>query len=174
MDQHVKGSRNIVAGRDINLVSPRKMSSLLARVVPAITQSFAEGAESALMRPLIEIEEKLRLTRVVAYENWVKRYCRYGGVLERAYVQFEKANPGTREKLTRSIIDEWLLEEAGRKVSGQDISADTLLDGVIGRIKSIVGNSESGVDTEEIHPAVSLVVCAEFVSCQIPPIVSSD
>lgn len=168
-DINIDGDGNIYSGRDTNIfLHPRKMSSAFARIIPAISTSMGANSEPRLTRPIREIESKIAETKIVARERWIREYSQWGGALEGVFMQAEGSRPGTRGKLQRAIRAQWLQEEA--RLSGNESpKADEILESVIQALSHMLTRVDAAFDYEEILPAVSVVVCGAFVSCEIPP-----
>lgn len=161
--QRVKGSDNVVSGRDITVVyqagsGPRP--EYLWKVIDALAKKLDEEPSARSLHPF-DIDEKIQFNRIARFEQHIKDNSEAHWLVEDAYKNAEAA-AGTR---VRSAIYRFLRNEVSfLKAKTPAATGDDVLERILEKVRDMIGTPES-VPAEDVLPCCDMIVVHAFTAC---------
>lgn len=174
---------NAPRARQVNLILEQKVArelpSFLGKVIVAFSQQSLSGYAKGKRRELpAEVTNKIAYNRLSQDHRAVVDYVKHSLVLERAYLGVEQANADARYLVRKKAGDAYdKVIRSGFKANPSlktqridyiTANADAIVDQVITQLlDDYKASSETKVEQEIAHLAVSLVVADAVVECEV-------
>lgn len=157
----------------------RELPFFLGKLIAVFSQQSLSEYAKGLRRTLpTEVSEKIDYNKLSRNHRAIVDYLRHSLVLERAYLGVEQTNADARYLVRRragieydAVVQNGLKQNLALetlRVEYVKVNADIIVDQVIARLlDGYQASSETKVEHETAHLAVSLVVADAVVECEV-------
>lgn len=174
---------NAPNAREVNLIFEQKvvgeLPSFLGKVIVFFSmQTLSEYAKGSRRTLQSEVGHKIEYNRLSKSHRAIVNYLRYSLVIEQAYLGVEQTNADARRLVLYKagvvydeVVRSGLKSDPRPKLQRIEYireNADIIVDQVIARLlDDYKASSETKVEQETAHLAVSLVVADAVVECEV-------
>lgn len=181
-NQAVSGNHNITALGDIHITGDalNKLPSLLAQIVPTLSQQVAKATEDASDFMTYEIEQKISHNKLNAFKHCIEEYGQYGSIVDSVYEDFDNQQPGGKSRILNHLrakynrikseiiqLEQKILPNITALEAVQK-NADEILNRATTEIREeIITAQKASVVMEDLDLTSMVIVCHGFINCKI-------
>lgn len=157
----------------------RELPSFLGKIILLFSQQTLSEYAQGDRRPLLpEVTEKIKYNKLSPDHRAIADYLKHSLVLEQAYLGVEQTNADARYLVRRkagsayaTVVRDGLKRHPLPKMTKIEYvreNADTIIDEIVVRLlDDYKASSETKVEEEVAHIAVSLVVADAVIECEV-------
>lgn len=158
---------------------PVKIYSMISSVVKTLSSVCVDDENLEYIENLeaFRLEQKMEYNSIIKYKEIIQEHAIYYTHCEDMLNIFDDSNIGSKSKILRCVRN-WYLERKGQLIlesQNNDITdidvirmnADSIIDGVIFKMKQNIYDSNPLISIEEIEIGIICFVCYSFMKCKI-------